>query len=161
MAKIIVKRGMPGDDTHLWNALNYVSDGRALMIGGNGVDYTDPNEAYRQMNAVKEYYGKTKNCSLVHMIMSYPKNVNTAEAACEFTKQIAKSFGEDYQMVFCAHEKDNECSTHHGHMIFSPVNVNNGKMMQTDHESLQPLCQEVSRITGANYQVEFKKNGSK
>lgn len=58
MAKIIVKRGMPGDDTHLGNALDYVSDGRALMIGGNGVDYTDPNEAYRQMNAVKEYYEK-------------------------------------------------------------------------------------------------------
>ena len=159
MGKIIVKRGMPGDDTHLWNALNYVSDGRALMIGGNGVDYTDPNEAYRQMNAVKEYYGKTKNCAFVQLIVSYPKNVNNAEAACEFTKQIAKTFEEDYQMVYCVHEKENEFSDSHAHYILSPVNLNDGKMMQTDHESLQPLCQEVSRITGATYQVEFKKKG--
>lgn len=95
------------------------------------------------------------------MIMSYPKNVNNVEAACEFTKQIAKTFEENYQMVYCVHEKDNERSNLHGYMIFNSVNVNNGKMMQTDHESLQPLCQEVSRITGTDYQIEFRKKGEK
>ena len=60
MTEIILKRGMPGDDTHLGNALDYVSDDRALMIGGNGVDYLEPDEAFRQMNDVKNISGKLK-----------------------------------------------------------------------------------------------------
>ena len=60
MAEIILKRGKPSDDAHLWNALDYVSDDRALMIGGNGVDYLEPDEAFRQMNDVKNISGKLK-----------------------------------------------------------------------------------------------------
>ena len=161
MTEIILKRGMPGDDTHLGNALDYVSDDRALMIGGNGVDYLDSDEAYRQMNDVKKYFGKTKNCALVHLMVSYTQKVDNAETACKFTEQVAGFFNENYQTMYCAHEKDNECSTYHTHIIINPVNLNDGKIMQTDHENMQPFCKEVSRITGTNYQVEFKRAGKK
>ena len=161
MAEIILKRGKPSDDAHLWNALDYVSDDRALMIGGNGVDYSNPDEAYRQMNYVKKYFGKAKNCALVHVMVSYNQKVDNAETACKFTEQVAGFFADNYQTMYCAHEKDNECSTYHAHIIVNPVNVNDGKIMQTNHENMQPFCKEVSRITGTNYQVEFNKDASK
>ena len=42
--------------------------------------------------------------------------------------------------------------------MVNPVNINNGKMMETDPVSLKPLCDHVAKITGAKVRLKFKKN---
>ena len=58
MAKIDVIRNTHDGLDYLQNAVNYVSDSRAMCGGGYGVDPYDPRAAYDQMLAVKGYYGK-------------------------------------------------------------------------------------------------------
>ena len=157
MAAVIVKRGNPGDEDHLDNLAEYVSDKRALMVGGNGVDYHDLNAVKEQMMKVKEYYDKTKNCVLVQMILSYNNTVDNTEDACNFTRQAASFFDENYQTLYCVHAKDNECSNYHAHIMINPVNVNNGRMMQTDSESMKPFCAHFAEVTDAKVWLKYKK----
>ena len=156
MAEVIVKRGKPGDEDHLENLAEYISDGRALMIGGNGIDYHDLNAVNNQMMMVKQYYGKTKNCALVQVILSYDKSVNNAVDACNYTRQAASYFNEDYQTLYCVHEKDNSCSSYHAHIMVNPVNINDGRMMQTDSESMKPFCEHFANVTGMKNRLIFK-----
>ena len=157
MAEIIVKRGEAGDEDHLENLAEYVSDKRALIIGGNGVDYHDLNAVKEQMILVKQYFGKEKNCSLVQMILSYNKSVDNAEDACNYTRQTAEFFNEDYQTMYCVHAKDNECSNYHAHLIINPVNINDGKMMQLDLQSMEPFREHFAEVTGSKNRVIYKK----
>ena len=157
MAAVILKRGEPGDEDHLENLAEYISDDRALMIGGNGVDYHDLDAVKDQMMKVKQYYGKTKNCSLVQIILSYNKSVNNAADACNFTEQAASYYDEKFQTLFCVHARDNECSNYHAHLMINPVNINDGKIMQTDSDSLKPFCEHFSEVTGAKTWLKFKK----
>ena len=85
-------RGEPGDIEHLGNLINYISDDRKLNIGGNGVNYNTPYAVLDQMMAVKEYYGKEKNCPLIQAIVSYDEPNLTAQQACQYTAQIADYF---------------------------------------------------------------------
>lgn len=54
------------------------------MIGGNGVNYTDDKAVAKQMQSVKEHFGKTKNRSHVQVILPYNEQGITAEKTCEF-----------------------------------------------------------------------------
>ena len=42
--------------------------------------------------------------------------------------------------------------------MINPVNINNGKMMETDPASLKPFCEHVEKITGERNRLKFKKN---
>ena len=158
MAAVIIKRGNPGDEDHLDNLAEYISDKRALMIGGNGVDYHDLDAVKDQMMKVKEYYDKTKNCALVQVILSYDKSVNNAVDACNYTRQAASYFNEDYQTLYCVHEKDNSCSSYHAHIMVNPVNINDGRMMQTDSESMKPFCSHFADVTDSKVWLKYKKS---
>ena len=158
MGLVIVKCGDPGDDEHLSNLAHYMSDERKIMIGGNGVDYTNPEAAASQMESVKKYYGKTKNRSHVQVILPYNEQGITAEKACEYTKGAASYFDDEYQTLYCAHQPDDDCDYYHSHILVNPVNVHNGKMMETDAASLKPFCEHVEKVTGEKNRLKYKKN---
>ena len=158
MGHVIIKCGNPGDDEHLEHLAQYMSDDRKLMIGENGVNYTDAKQVAKQMQSVKENFGKTKNRSHVQVILPYNEQGITAEKACEYTKKAAAYFDEDYQTLFCAHQPDNHCDFYHTHILINPVNIHNGKMMETDPASLKPFCEHVEKVTGAKNRLKFKKN---
>ena len=158
MGLVIIKCGNPGDDEHLENLVHYMDDDRKLMIGGNGVNYTDEKAVVSQMENVKEYFGKTKNRSHVQVILPYNGQGITPEKVCEYTKDAAAYFINDYQTLYCAHEPDEKCDYYHSHIMVNPVNIHNGKMMETDPVSLKPLCDHVAKITGAKVRLKFKKN---
>ncbi len=61
MAKVSVIRNTYGGPQYLQNALNYVSDSRAMYGGGYGVNPYDSNMAYAQMMAVRQYFGKVES----------------------------------------------------------------------------------------------------
>ena len=158
MGLVIIKCGYPGDEEHLKNLDEYMSDDRKLMIGGNGVNYTDDKAVAKQMMSVKKHFGKTKNRSHVQVILPYNEQGITAEKTCEYTKIAAAYFDDDYQTLYCAHQPDNHCKYYHSHIMINPVNIHNGKMMETDPASLKPFCEHVEKITGAKNRLKFKKN---
>lgn len=75
-----------------------------MKITGYGVSNTNPQLAYDQMQAVKEYYGKTEDNPVMHFIISYDQNVQDADTACKYTGQIADYFNGDYQMITAVHK---------------------------------------------------------
>lgn len=158
MGLVIIKCGNPGDDEHLENLVRYMSDDRKLMIGGNGVDYTNAEAVAKQMESVKEYFGKTKNRSHVQVILPYNEQGITADQVCEYTKEAAAFFDADYQTFYCAHQPDEKCGYYHSHILINPVNIHNGKMMETDADSLKPFCDHVAKVTGSKNRLKFKKN---
>lgn len=158
MGLVIVKCGDPGDGDHLQNLAHYMSDDRKLMIGGNGVNYADADAVASQMENIKAHYGKTKNRAHVQVIAPYNEPGMTAEKACEYTREVAAYFDEDYQTLYCTHQPNDNCSFFHSHIMVNPVNFNNGKMMATDADSLKPFCDHVAKVTGTKVRLKFKKN---
>ncbi len=158
MGLVIVKCGNPGDDEHLEHLAQYMSDDRKLMIGGNGVNYTDDKAVVKQMQSIKEHFGKTKNRSHVQVILPYNEPGINAEKACAYTRETAAYFDENYQTLYCTHQPDQECDYYHSHIMINPVNINNGKMMETDPASLKPFCEYVEQITDTKVRLKFKKN---
>ena len=158
MGLVIIKCGNPGDDEHLENLVHYMDDDRKLMIGGNGVNYTDEKAVASQMENVKEHFGKTKHRSHVQVILPYNEPDITAEKACDYTREAAAYFGNDYQTLYCAHQPDEDCDYYHSHIMINPVNYNNGKMMETDPASLKPFCKHVEKVTETKVRLKFKKN---
>lgn len=54
MVVIKVKRDTSGGEKYLKNAVNYVGDGRAVEVKGDGVDSYNTKNTYDQMMAVKK-----------------------------------------------------------------------------------------------------------
>ena len=155
MALITLTRAEPGDDSHLHNSIEYVSDGRKVMIGGNGVNYMNTAQAEHQMEYVQQYYGKTRFCPVLHFVVDYQKNTLDVERACEYTRQVADFFKDNYQTLYCVHERDASCDDLHAHILVNPVNLQDGRVMQTDTDSMKPFCNHVARVTGENNRIKF------
>ena len=154
---IKVLNGDPGDIAHLYNLNNYLADDRKLNFGGNGVNPNNPVDAFNRMMAVKAYYGKEQNRSLVQIIVSYGDKNMTAEKACQYTEQIALYYKEDYQSLWCTHAADHECSQYHTHILLNPVSYKDGRMMNTSLENLRKFEKYVQKVTGNKTDIKFKK----
>lgn len=154
-------RGEPGDIEHLGNLINYISDDRKLNIGGNGVNYNTPYAVLDQMMAVKEYYGKEKNCPLIQAIVSYDEPNLTVQQACQYTAQIAEYFDGEYQTLWCTHAADHECSQYHMHMLINPVSYKDGKMMNTSRKNYGNFERHVQEVTGHKTNLKFGKDKKK
>ncbi|MDD6058852.1 MAG: hypothetical protein PUB97_00510 [Ruminococcus sp.] len=84
MAKIDVIRNTFGGVNYLQNAVNYVTDERALYGGGYGVNPYDSNTAYNQMMLTRQYFGKVSGNPLVHIVIAYDGSVRDIQtAACQ------------------------------------------------------------------------------
>lgn len=148
MAKIDVIRNTYGGLDYLQNALNYVSDSRAICGGGYGVNQYDPNMAYNQMLAVKGYYGKTSGNTLVHIVIAYDDSVKDINTAARFGQQCAQFFASKFQVLYCTHEKDFQCGNFHTHIIINSVSYINGQMIKTGFDEMNAYCNYVTRVTG-------------
>jgi len=148
-------RGNVGDMEHLENLVDYISDDRKLNIGGNGVNYNTPYAVADQMMALKEYYEKEDNCAFIHAIVSYGEPNLTAEQACQYTKQIASYFEDEYQTLWCTHAADHGCSQYHMHMLINPVSYKDGKMMNTSQANYKDFEKHVQEVTGQKTDLKF------
>ena len=160
MAKIDVIRNTYGGLDYLQNALNYVSDNRAICGGGYGVNQYDPNMAYDQMLAVKSYYGKTSGNPLVHIVRAYDSSVKDINAAAQFGQQCAQFFSSRFQLLYCTHKKDVSCVHFHTHIIINAVSYINGQMIQTGYGEMKAYCDYVAQVTGQSTQFYFDNKAS-
>lgn len=135
--------------------------GEALVqIKGYGVCDTNADLTYKQMYAVKDYYGKTGDNPVMHFVVSYDrKSVNNEETACAYTEQIADFFKNDYQMITSIHQENQGNSLYHAHIMMNPVNINNGKLYHSGRAELGQLAMHVHEITGNYCKPFIKKAG--
>ena len=84
MAKIDVIRNTYGGLEYLQNALDYVSDDRALYRGGYGVNSYDYNMAYNQMLYIRQYFNKVSGNPLVHIVIAYNDQVKDIAVAAMY-----------------------------------------------------------------------------
>lgn len=148
MARIDVIRNTYGGSQYLQNALNYVSDSRAMCGGGYGVNPYNPNAAYDQMIAVKRYYGKTSRNPLVHIVIAYDNSVKDIDIAAYYGEQGARFFAGRFQVLYCTHEKDFHYSHFHTHIIINSVSYINGQMIQTGFNEMNTYCNFITKLTG-------------
>lgn len=157
------KRITNNGDDYFRHCVNYpfkakTEPGEELVdITGYGVSNTDPQLAYDQMQAIKEYYGKTGDNPVMHFIISYDQNVQDANTACKYTGQIADYFSEDYQMITAVHKEDQGGSQYHGHIIMNSVNLNDGKLYHSGITELKQLAMHVHEVTGNYCKTEIEK----
>ncbi|MCR4646304.1 MAG: relaxase/mobilization nuclease domain-containing protein [Oscillospiraceae bacterium] len=155
---IMIKRSTPGDDEHRENLVKYIEDDRKIAVGGNGVDYHDPEATIKQMQYVTDYYDKSHQCSAIQMIVAFDDMVKDAETAIDYARQIAKTIPDEYQSLYCVHEKDHEIGNYHAHYLINPVSSKGKNQFDTSREGLQPICDEIEEITGNDNDLIFKRN---
>lgn len=156
MARISVIRNTYGGLEYLQNALNYVSDSRALCIGGFGVNPYDSSMAYDQMIRTRQYFGKVSGNPLVHIVIAYDNSVRNIETASQFGQQCAYYFANRFQLLYCTHEKDVSCGHFHTHIIINSVSYINGQMIQTGYAEMNDYCRFVTQVTGQETRFYFE-----
>ena len=161
MDNVIVKRCAPGDDEHREDLLNYITDDRAIAVGGNGVDYHDRENALAQMQTVTNYFDKSQYCPAVQVITTFDAKVKDPDTAINYTKKIVDQLPDEYQNVYCVHEKDRENNSFHAHIMINPVSAKDGKLFDTSKKHMDQICEQISQITGSANQLIFKRKRKK
>ncbi len=154
---IIVKiiRDSDGGLQYLQNACNYIRDGRELTCGGFGVNPFDAKAAYRQMEAVKSYYGQTSTNPLLHFIVSFDGPTDNLVFASQAAPVIAAFFKDNYQVMWSVHHADGDSAHYHMHLVMNSVNLQNGKLYHSGPSELNQFCCHVKAVTGMEYQLIY------
>lgn len=156
MVNVIMIRNTYGGVEYLRNGCFYVTNhDRAIAPGGFGVNYTDAVACYNNMLAVKQFYRKTSDNPLLHIVVSYNEKVKDIITATRLSTKIAGFFNE-YQYVYCTHEKDRECSWFHMHLVINSVSYLNGNLISSWVGYMQQFCAHVSAITGQRTWLSIK-----
>ena len=156
MVNVIMIRNTYGGLEYLRNGCFYVTNhARAIAPGGFGVNYTDAVACYNNMLAVKNFYHKTSDNPLLHIVVSYSDNVTDISTATRLSAKIA-SFFNGYQYVYCTHEKDGECSCFHMHLVINSVSYLDGNLISSWIGNMQHFCAHVAAITGQKTWLSLK-----
>lgn len=154
MAKVIMIRNTFGGCKYLQKALKYIRDERAIAGGAFGVDTYDPEVAFYQMMCTKRFFNKTGGNPLIHIIVSYSKEVQSYETATRYGWFIANYYADRFQSVFCTHGFDNG-NWYHSHIIINSVSYINGAMFDSSFKEMKKLRDYVAKITGEKCQFFF------
>ena len=155
MAQVDVIRNTYGGLGYLRNALNYVTDERALNVWGYGVNPYDVNMAYNQMLATRQYFGKVSGNPLLHIVIAYDITVQDLATAARYGDFGARFFAERFQLLYCTHEKDFEYGHFHTHIIINAVSFVDGYMIQSGPEEMRAYCDYLETMIGQKCDFEF------
>ena len=155
MAKIDIIRNTYGGVKYLQNALNYVSDDRALYRGGYGVNPYDSSMAYDQMLYTRRYFNKVSGNPLVHIVVAYNDDVKDIDTAAMYGQNCAYYFANKFQVLYCTHAKDFHCGYYHTHIVINSVSYINGQMITTGYEEMNAYCNYVARVIGQRCRFYF------
>lgn len=156
MVNVIMIRNTYGGLEYLRKGCFYVTNhARAIAPGGFGVNYTDAVACYNNMLAVKQFYHKTSDNPLLHIVVSYNENIKDIYDATRLSARIA-SFFTGYQYVYCTHSKDRECSWFHMHLVINSVSYLNGNLISSWIGYMQQFCAHVAAITHQSTWLSIK-----
>ena len=157
MVIVKLKRDTYGSKTnYLEHALKYVGDPKkSRYLAGFGIDPYDLNRCYEQMKTVKEYYHKTGDNPMVHFIISFGSNVKKEWQAINLSYYIARCFKDQYQVLWCVHQKIRGDSRYHIHMVVNSVNLVDGKLINTSPEFMSNFCKYIRDVVDDDCRYYF------
>ncbi len=136
---------------YLFQSIEYIyKPEKAKYIGGFGVSTHDVETTKSQFDYVKRYFHRTADNPLVHLIVSFPREVKKLEKAIEFARHIAFYFKDEYQIIWVIHNKATERSFFHVHYILNPVSFKTGKLFNTSRQNMAEFCDYVRCHTNMN-----------
>ena len=150
MVIVKVKRDTYGSNTdYLEHALRYVGDPKkSRYLAGFGVNPFDLQCCFDQMMKVKNYYQKSGDNPMFHFIISFGANVKKEWQAINKSYYIARYFKDQYQVLWCVHQKTRGDSRYHIHMIVNSVNLIDGKLLNITYRFMRNFCDYISEIVG-------------
>lgn len=120
-----------------------------IQTRGYGVCDTNPRYTYQQMYALKQYYGKTGDNPIMHLVVSFDRNtVFDAITACNLTEQIANLLRQKYQVITAVHFEDQGRSLYHAHLMVNTVDIYTGRLYHSGITELKQLAIFINSITG-------------
>lgn len=150
------------DDNCLRNVVNYPIKGKEILSKGYGVSPYDTNDAVMQMKKPAEYWENTDKTPICHDVISFTREIApTAEKALELAEKIFAPYIDDHLTLIGVHEEERGPSAFHTHIVFSPTNINDGSMMNSDNSGLFPIAQRVADITGQKCRLVVKPEDKK
>lgn len=156
MGVLKVMRKTNADINYLHNAVRYVNGGHTDP-DYMGSPNTDIYNAFYQMNAVKNYFGKTGGNQLFHFIIVYtPRSAYDVERAMYLTTKIAEFYAGKYQIIWCVHYKPmskkygSVASLFHAHIVMNSVSYMDGKMFSDTYAERTEFLNHIKKITGDN-----------
>lgn len=109
------------------------------FYGGYNVDVL---RAAEQMERVKEYYQKTYNRMMRHIIVSFDEDITPYDAYV-LGWQIAAYYADRYQIVFGVHEDTDNL---HIHLVFNTVSFVDGLKYSGDYSDLVSFRSYVDQV---------------
>lgn len=93
--------------------------------------------AYEEMIAIKNMYGKTKGREKLHFVQAFsPNDELSYETAHEIAMKIAEKYFKGYQVVVATHQDKEHI---HSHFVVNTVNFETGKKIQFSNKDLESL----------------------
>ncbi|WP_028516901.1 relaxase/mobilization nuclease domain-containing protein [Ruminococcus flavefaciens] len=133
---------------YLRMSLEYIyNPDKAKHMNGFGVSTHDAETTQSQFDYVKHYFHRTADNPLVHLIVSFPKEVKTLEKAIELAYYIAFYFKDEYQVIWVIHYKATERSFYHIHLILNPVSFKTGLLYNTSRPNMAYFCDWIESRT--------------
>ncbi len=140
---------------YMYYALNYVTKGHT--------DYdkiysynVDKDYAYEQFLFVKKYFNKTSGNSVFHFMISFNTRT-TRYSDLVYTENICRSiadyFTNEYQIIWCIHEKRTSkkyggiASVYHAHFVMNSVSYINGKMFGGSYAEIYAFLYHLKKVT--------------
>jgi len=138
----IIKAGCPGKSTG--KAIDYAAKDREHGGITGGINCSDdPKEAAKEMQAVKELYGKEDGRQYKSYVQSFKGQEASPEKAMEVSKQWAKEHFPGHQVFIGVHrDKENI----HCHIIVNSVNYENGQKIQRSGQQLGQMKKRSNEI---------------
>ena len=159
--KVITKA--QADNMYLANALLYVT-GKHTIPGMYGGININPDNAFYQMMAVKEYFCKTGGNPLVHFIVCFDANHSNEVSAFNMCYKIAEYYNR-YQIVFGLHNdirknKHGKVVTYfHAHFILNSVSFTDGRKYADNRGEIQLFINHIKNVTGnRKWRVRYGSN---
>lgn len=128
----------------LKKTLNYIckeekTEGKYIF----GKDCTYEN-AFEEMMAVKNMFGKTSGREKLHFIQSFnPTDDLDYELAQKIARQIVDKFFKGYQVVVATHQDKEHI---HSHFVVNTVNFENGKKIQLSIKDLEKIKEYSNKL---------------
>ena len=128
---------------------------KANYINAFGVSAHDVETTESQMTYVKRYFHRIADNPLIHIVVSFPKEIKTLQKAIELALHIAFFFKDEYQVIWCIHYKATERSFYHIHFILNSVHLKTGNLYDSSRENLYDFNDWVECKTGVNSRAFF------
>ena len=162
MVNIKLIRNTYGGLEYLQRTCNYViNKHNPVFVNGYGVNFRDAEIAFLEMVAVTRHFGKLTCNPVIHLVVSFDRNVENESEAIAFAKDISKFFYGRFQVLFAVHHKECENSHYHVHFGINSVSLINGNLFHSSPVNLQCFCKHVADVTNMKTNRHFDNKAKK